>query len=89
MAYIEAGAVGTPVVGCNVGGVPYAVRHNETGLLAEPNSVDSVCSALRRILDDDELARRLGEAGSERAAREFAWPLVGESTSKIFGEVAD
>ena len=81
-------ATGTPVVGCSVGGVPYAIKHGETGLLAEPNSVDSLYSALLRILEDDELARRLGEAGSERAAREFAWPLIGQSTSEIFCEAS-
>ena len=46
MTYIEASATGTPVVGCSVGGVPYAIKHGETGLLAEPNSVDSLYSAL-------------------------------------------
>jgi glycosyltransferase involved in cell wall biosynthesis len=89
MTYIEASAAGTPVVGCSVGGVPYAIKHNETGLLAEPNSVESLYNALLRILEDDELARRLGGAGSERAAKEFAWPLVGQSTSEIFSEVSD
>lgn len=89
MTYIEASAAGTPVVGCSVGGVPYAIKHNETGLLAEPNSVESLYSALLRILEDNELASRLGEAGSERAAREFAWPLVGQFTSEIFSEVSD
>jgi glycosyltransferase involved in cell wall biosynthesis len=88
MVYIEANAVGTPVVGCNVGGVRFAIKDNETGLLAQPNSVESLYHALRRILDDDQLARRLGEAGSERAAREFGWSLIGESTSRVFREVA-
>ncbi len=86
MTYIEASAVGTPVVGCGVGGIPYAIKQDETGLLAEPNSVESLRGALLRILEDDELARRLGAAGSERAAREFAWPLVAQSTSEIFSE---
>ena len=89
MTYIEASAAGTPVVGCSVGGVPYAIKHNETGLLAEPNSVESLCNALLRILEDDELACRLGEAGSARAAREFGWSLVGQSTLEIFSEVSE
>jgi glycosyltransferase involved in cell wall biosynthesis len=89
MTYIEASAAGTPVVGCSVGGVPYAIKDNETGLLAEPNSVESLYRALLRILEDDELASRLAEAGSERAAREFAWPLVGQFTSEIFSEVSN
>lgn len=87
MTYIEASAAGTPVVGCSVGGIPYAIKQEETGLLAEPNSVESLCRALLRILEDDQLARRLGAAGADRAARVFAWPLVAQSTSEIFSEV--
>lgn len=89
MTYIEASAAGTPVIGCSVGGVSYAIKQDETGLLAEPNSVESLCRTLLRILEDPELASRLGEAGAERAAREFAWPLVGQSTSEIFSEVCE
>lgn len=88
MVYIEAGAVGIPVVGCKVGGVPYAVTDNETGLLAEPNSVESLHGALRRILDDHSLAQRLGAAGAERAAAQFGWRLLGERTDRIFREMS-
>lgn len=84
MTYIEANAVGTPVVGSRVGGVPYAVKENETGLLVEPHSVGSLYEALRRILDDSDLAKRLGETGSKRALREFDWRLLAERTSRIF-----
>jgi glycosyltransferase involved in cell wall biosynthesis len=89
MTYVEASATGTPVVGCSVGGVPFAVRHNETGLLVEPNDVEGLSSTLLRILEDDQLAARLAEAGAERAAREFAWPRAGRSTAEIFSEVFD
>jgi glycosyltransferase involved in cell wall biosynthesis len=89
MVYIEASAVGTPVVGSKVGGIPYAVRENETGLLAEPRDIGSLCAALRRILDDDDFARRLGEAGSRRVAAEFDWRRLGARTSEIFGDVAN
>jgi glycosyltransferase involved in cell wall biosynthesis len=89
MTYIEASAAGTPVVGCRVGGVPFAVRQDETGLLVEPNDVEGLCNALLRILEDDRLASRLAEAGAERAARQFSWPLAGRLTAEIFSEVLD
>jgi glycosyltransferase involved in cell wall biosynthesis len=83
MVYIEAGAVGTPVVGTRVGGVPHAVIDDETGLLARPGDVGSLRLALRRVLDDDDLARRLGDAGSARALGEFGWPRLAERTSDV------
>jgi glycosyltransferase involved in cell wall biosynthesis len=87
MVYMEASAVGVPVIGSRVGGVPYAVKDDETGLLVEPRSVEDLCSALRRLLDDPALARRLGENGAVRASKEFSWSVVAERTSEIFDAV--
>lgn len=89
MAYMEASAVGTPVVGCNVGGVPYAIRDNETGLLVEPNDVQELQSALRRLLIDEELASRLGEAGAARARTEFGLDLLAARTAEVFTRIAN
>jgi glycosyltransferase involved in cell wall biosynthesis len=88
MVYMEAGAVGVPVVGSRVGGVPYAVKDNETGLLVEPKSVQSLYRALRRVLVDRALANRLGSAGSARAAADFDWRLLTQRTSAIFSNVS-
>jgi glycosyltransferase involved in cell wall biosynthesis len=86
MVYTEASAVGLPVVGSDVGGVPYAIKDGETGLLVEPRSADALCRALRTLLDDEKLARRLGENGAVRARKEFGWSLAGERTDAIFRE---
>jgi glycosyltransferase involved in cell wall biosynthesis len=88
MVYLEASAVGTPVVGTRIGGVPYAVLDGETGLLARPGDTGSLHLALRRLLDDDDLARRLGLAGSARARAEFGWPGLAERTAAILGRAA-
>ena len=85
MVYMEAAAVGTPVVGTRTGGVPYAVLDDKTGLLAQPGDAGSLGLALRRILDDDDLARRLGRAGSARAAEDFGWPQLAERTAGVLG----
>lgn len=83
MVYLEAGAVGTPVVGTTIGGVPHAVLDGETGLLARPGDIESLRLALRRVLDDGELARRLGHAASARAQTEFAWPRLAQRTADV------
>jgi glycosyltransferase involved in cell wall biosynthesis len=88
MVYIEAGAVGIPVVGSRIGGVPCAIRHDETGLLVTPNSIDELADALLALLDDHALATRLGEAGAARARTEFDWRLLAERTSEIFKELS-
>jgi glycosyltransferase involved in cell wall biosynthesis len=86
--YAEAGATGVPVIGSRIGGVPSAVLDHETGLLVTPKSIDELYLALRRLLADGELRRRLGAAGAARARAEFDWRSLAERTGEIFGQVA-
>jgi phosphatidylinositol alpha-1,6-mannosyltransferase len=75
IVYLEAGAYGKPVVAGNVGGALDAVADGETGLLVDPTDPLGVAEALVRLLDDADLARRLGANGRARALAN-AWPRV-------------
>ena len=45
---VEAFALGTPVIGTNIGGIPELVEEGRTGLLCEPSDVDSLSRAILR-----------------------------------------
>lgn len=45
---IEAFAAGTPVIGTRIGGIPELVSEGRTGLLAEPDDVESLAKAILR-----------------------------------------
>lgn len=52
---VEAFALGTPVVGTNIGGIPELVIEGQTGFLAEPNDTASLSEAIIRgvsVCDD-------------------------------------
>jgi phosphatidyl-myo-inositol dimannoside synthase len=72
----EASASGLPVLGGRSGGVEDAVREGETGLLVDPESVDEAAAAIRRLLGDAELSRRLGAGGRRAAETYFNWSRV-------------
>lgn len=59
----------TPVLGTPVGGIPLQVIDNKTGFLIK-NREDGVKRALS-ILKDEELRKRLGEAGHEHVKKNF------------------
>jgi glycosyltransferase involved in cell wall biosynthesis/2-polyprenyl-3-methyl-5-hydroxy-6-metoxy-1,4-benzoquinol methylase len=61
---LEAMGAGMPVVGTNVPGIADVVRHEETGLLAAPETV-ALATVIVRVLADDVLAQRLGEAARQ------------------------
>jgi len=68
---IEAMAAGKPVIAANAGGPREIVADGETGFLFEPGNPESLADAIRRLLRDRELRRRMGEAGRERVMRCF------------------
>lgn len=60
---------GKPVVGGAVGGITRQIRDGVTGLLV--HSVEGCAFALRRLLSDPELRRRLGTQAREHARRDL------------------
>jgi alpha-1,6-mannosyltransferase len=67
---LEAMACGLPVVATNGGGVAELVDQ-ETGILAEPNSVDSLAGAIEAIYQRD--MARMGQAARIKAAERYDW----------------
>ena len=72
----EASACGIPVVGGSSGGIPDAVRENETGLLVNADRPEPVVQAVRLLLEDRQLSRRLGAAGRRAVESFYNWDRV-------------
>jgi phosphatidylinositol alpha-1,6-mannosyltransferase len=81
MAYLEAGACGKPVIGGRGGGTSEAIKDGVTGLLIDPLDVNKIADTLVGVLEDKDLARRLGENGRKRAEKQPDWNLVFETCS--------
>lgn len=68
---MEAMACGLPVISTRLAGIPDLVRHEETGLLVEPNDAAGLAAAIARLMHDRQLAARLAEAGRRWVAERF------------------
>src|SRR5216117_2816161 len=69
---MEAMAAGLPVISTDVGGISEMVVQNETGFLVRPGDAAELTGAIEKVIDDRQLAQRLGQAGYERARELFS-----------------
>ncbi len=68
---IEAMASGVPVVSSAVSGIPELITDGVDGFLVPPGDPEALAAALKRLLGDPSLARRIGEAGRRTAEARF------------------
>ncbi len=83
-AALAAMAAGVPVVASNVGGMPEAVQHEQTGLLVGD---DDFAGPVCRLLNDPQWAAELGRRGRERVQNEFSVETMVGETERVYREV--
>jgi colanic acid/amylovoran biosynthesis glycosyltransferase len=71
VAVLEASAAGLPVIATKHAGIPDVIVDGETGFLFEEGDVKAMTTAMIHILDNPELAKRMGQAGRKRIIEKF------------------
>lgn len=69
---LEAMRAGRPVVAAASRGLDGLIRDGVDGLLVPPGHPQALAECVARVLEDGELARRLGDAAASRVEREFS-----------------
>ena len=80
---LEAGAAGKAVLGTSIPGLVDAIRDGQTGLLVPPENAQALAHGMRRLLDEAETRRCLGDAG-RRWARRFTWDQVAQDQEAVY-----
>ena len=83
---LEYMACALPVVCSDSGGNREVVEDGESGFVVPPGDPQAVVRALRRLRDDAELRRRLGERGRARLERDFTVPRMVEGWTRVYQE---
>ena len=63
--------MGLPVISTYHAGIPEVVIHNETGLLVQEYDITGMGQHMIRVLKENLLAQKLGQAGRERIQQSF------------------
>ena len=75
-AILEAMAAGRPVIATNIRGCREEVIHDVTGLLVDVGDSEALAEAVMKVLSDEGLALRMGQAGRKRVEEEFDEEIV-------------
>jgi glycosyltransferase involved in cell wall biosynthesis len=87
LVILEAMLAGVPVIATDVGSVSESVTDGDTGILVAPEDPAALAEAIRRVLADPELARRIGERGRQVALQRFTSRDMTESFERVYGRL--
>ncbi|HLW45148.1 MAG TPA: glycosyltransferase, partial [Acidimicrobiales bacterium] len=88
IVFLEAAACGTPQVAGDSGGAAEAVDDGITGVVVRrPRDAGAVAGALRRLLADPDLRRRMGNAARMRACGAFDYTALAAKLAAALAEV--
>ena len=87
-ALLQAMLVGLPCVTTAVGGIPELARDGEAALVVPPRDVGALRMALEKLLDDENLKSRLGDAARRHCAAEFSYERMLDRMEAVYRRVA-
>lgn len=86
IVFAEAMAVGLPIVATKVGGVPYVVKHGETGLLAEYEDIEAFARNMYMLLLDDDMYD-LTSKKCKAEAQNYLWDSIANHILEIYSMI--
>ncbi len=84
---MEAQLCGLPIVASNVGGIPFFVFHEETGLLVPPKDPQALAQAILRFLKDPQFSERIGQQARKFIQENFSSEIMARKTLQMYEKV--
>ena len=84
---LEAMAMEKPVVATRVGGIPDLVEHGINGLLVPPDDDHELAEAIKKILNDKNLAEKMGKSGRKKIKNQFSSDFMTKSIEKVYKDI--
>ena len=79
---IELMSCATPLVATTAGALPEVV--GDAALTVPPGDTEALAQAIKRVMDDPELAASLGQAGRDRVMARYTWTSVAQQTARWY-----
>jgi len=86
-SFLEAMAMGIPIIGTSVGGIPDFLKDEKTGLFACLDDVHDLARVMYRMLTDMYLRIQVINAGQALVEKEYSWSYIAKKMENIFDTV--
>jgi len=81
---LEAMSCGLPVVATEVGGNKEVISNDVNGFLVPPKSPRAMAEILLRLLSDDKLVERIGEAARKTIEKKYTWNRIANNILECY-----
>jgi glycosyltransferase involved in cell wall biosynthesis len=83
---LESFASGLPVVTTGAGGIPYIVKHGETGLMVKCGDHEGLAAGAIRLLEESELAEKV-ITNARLECEKYRWSAVRNQWADFYGDL--
>jgi glycosyltransferase involved in cell wall biosynthesis len=89
LAVIESFALGKPVIGSNIGGIPELVVDNETGNTFEPGNAADLELKIRSLKDNPDLIVKMGISARRYVENQLNADAYYQKLESIYNDILD
>jgi glycosyltransferase involved in cell wall biosynthesis len=84
ISFIESMACRIPTIGTAVGGITDIIKNGENGILVLPENAKTLSRAIKRIIEDERLARQIAEKGFQTVEARFTWEEILRQMENVY-----
>ena len=85
IVFAEAMATGLPVVATKVGGIPYVVEDEKSGMLCPYADVETMTDMVAQLMTDKALWKKYSVASRE-LAKDYSWSVIANKIVELYNE---
>ena len=87
LVLIEAMSFSKPVIASNLPGVRTVCRDNANGFLVEPGNKNDLTDKILKLVQDNNLANKMGKKGREMVENEYTWLIHVKKLEKVYEDI--
>ena len=81
---LQGQAMGRPVIGSRVGGLPEVIENEVSGLLVEPRQPMELAAAIQRVIQDPVFAQQLGAQALIRGREQYSVERMADRLEALY-----